>query len=92
MTKYILSLAFIITSFLSPFDTHAKIWYVDINASGANSGASWGNVSEMVKDKNKCKGGNWNSPQYELLIKSQTINTGSNPTIGFRVFMEVLAE
>lgn len=50
-----------------------------------------GNVSEMLAEKGKAKGGNWTSSQYQIQINSpiETYNA-ANPTLGFRVFMEVL--
>ncbi len=52
-----------------------------------------GNVSEMLIDKGKAKGGNWTSSQYQILNNSpaETYTAGS-PTLGFRVFMEVVVE
>jgi len=50
-----------------------------------------GNVSEMLSEKGKAKGGNWTSSQYQIQINSPVETyTAANPTLGFRVFMEVL--
>lgn len=50
-----------------------------------------GNVSEMLAEKGKAKGGSWISSQFQIQINAPTqVYYRANPTLGFRVFMEVL--
>jgi formylglycine-generating enzyme required for sulfatase activity len=50
-----------------------------------------GNVAEMISDKQFVKGGSWKSTPEYLTIKSKQSNDGNpKPTVGFRVFMDVL--
>lgn len=55
-----------------------------------------GNVSEMLSEKGKTKGGNWNSYGYYLRIDAPDEFEGKmlqpSPLVGFRVFIEVLEE
>jgi len=51
-----------------------------------------GNVSEMVSEKGKAKGGNWNSFISECYIDQIQEYKDCNPEIGFRVFMELIEE
>ena len=50
------------------------------------------NVSEMIAEKGKAKGGNWNSYISDCYIDQVQEYTESNPEIGFRVFMEIIEE
>ncbi len=51
-----------------------------------------GNVSEMINEEHKAKGGNWNSFIEECFVdKTQEYNK-CNPEVGFRVFMEIIEE
>lgn len=53
-----------------------------------------GNVSEMLQEKGRTKGGNWGSYGYYLRIDADDEFGGdfggTSPRVGFRVFMEVL--
>jgi len=50
-----------------------------------------GNVSEMVIDSPVTKGGSWNdSPEFLTITSQQKFDKVPSPTIGFRVFMEVI--
>jgi sulfatase modifying factor 1 len=51
-----------------------------------------GNVSEMLLEKGKSKGGSWDSHMFDIEVKSQQQYETANPTTGFRVFMEVLEQ
>ena len=51
-----------------------------------------GNVAEMVQEKGISKGGSWNSFVEYIAIASHETYTEANPTLGFRVFLEVLEE
>jgi len=51
-----------------------------------------GNVAEMVQEKGISKGGSWNSFLEYIAIASHETYVEANPTLGFRVFMEVLEE
>ncbi len=51
-----------------------------------------GNVSEMIREPGKCKGGSWNDiPYYGQLTTVADCATPS-PSVGFRVFMEIIEE
>lgn len=50
-----------------------------------------GNVSEMVIDSPVNKGGSWNdSPEFLTITRQQKLDKVPSPTVGFRVFMEVI--
>jgi formylglycine-generating enzyme required for sulfatase activity len=50
-----------------------------------------GNVAEMIADSTLVKGGSWfDFSDWHEIKKSQPYDGGSNPTVGFRVFMEVI--
>ena len=50
-----------------------------------------GNVAEMISDKQFVKGGSWQSTPEYLKINSKQSNDGNpKPTVGFRVFMDVI--
>jgi hypothetical protein len=51
-----------------------------------------GNVAEMISEPGKTKGGSWNDIPYygqAPVVKTETL---PSPTVGFRVFMEVIEE
>lgn len=49
-----------------------------------------GNVSEMLIEEGKSKGGSWKSHMHDIQIQSEQQYETANPTTGFRVFMEVI--
>lgn len=53
-----------------------------------------GNVSEMLAEKGRTKGGNWNSPGYYLRIDAPDEFGGQlmepSPYVGFRVFAQLI--
>jgi hypothetical protein len=51
-----------------------------------------GNVSEMIQETGKCKGGSWNDIPYYGQLKTVGTCTGPSPEVGFRIFMEVIEE
>lgn len=51
-----------------------------------------GNVEEMIADKGKACGGSWDRLPEESTMKSVHSYNGSNSSLGFRVFMEVIQE
>lgn len=51
-----------------------------------------GNVSEMIQEPDKCKGGSWNDVPYFGQITTIGPCIAPSPTVGFRVFMEVIEE
>ena len=51
-----------------------------------------GNVAEMVDEKGKACGGSWDDLPEESTIHSVKSYAKVDDTIGFRVFMEVIAE
>jgi formylglycine-generating enzyme required for sulfatase activity len=48
-----------------------------------------GNVSEMVQERNICKGGSWEDPSYKMVIQNRDTVIGPNRKLGFRVFVEI---
>lgn len=51
-----------------------------------------GNVAEMLLEPGICKGGSWNDAPIWCQIKTNKTYNEPSPTIGFRVFMEVIEE
>lgn len=51
-----------------------------------------GNVAEMINEEGKAMGGSWNHPAEECTIKSINPYDGSDVSVGFRVFMEIIEE
>ena len=51
-----------------------------------------GNVAEMIQEPGKCKGGSWNDIPYYGQLPTVGAFTAPSPTVGFRVFMEVIEE
>lgn len=51
-----------------------------------------GNVSEMIQEPGKCKGGSWNDIPYYGQLSTVGNCTAPSPAVGFRVFMEVIEE
>ena len=51
-----------------------------------------GNVAEMIDEKGKAMGGSWNHPAEECTIRAVSEYEKAEPTVGFRVFMEVIEE
>jgi formylglycine-generating enzyme required for sulfatase activity len=51
-----------------------------------------GNVAEMIQEPGKAKGGSWKDDGYHTQINPVTTYTSPSPTLGFRVFMEVIEE
>jgi hypothetical protein len=51
-----------------------------------------GNVAEMVQEQGKTKGGSWADTAFQCQITTTGTYTEPGPTIGFRVFMEVIEE
>lgn len=51
-----------------------------------------GNVAEMIQEYGICKGGSWQDPPQMAYINLQKTYTQPSPSIGFRVFMEVIEE
>jgi formylglycine-generating enzyme required for sulfatase activity len=51
-----------------------------------------GNVSEMIQETGKCKGGSWNDIPYYGQLKTVHECTTPSPETGFRVFMVVIEE
>ncbi len=49
-----------------------------------------GNVSEMVQEMGKAKGGSWMEDSFHAQITSFSPYSSPGPSIGFRVFMEVI--
>jgi formylglycine-generating enzyme required for sulfatase activity len=50
-----------------------------------------GNVAEMLSDKQIVKGGSWQSFSEYLTIKSKQSNDGNpKPTVGFRIFVDIV--
>ncbi|MEM7297113.1 MAG: SUMF1/EgtB/PvdO family nonheme iron enzyme, partial [Bacteroidota bacterium] len=51
-----------------------------------------GNVAEMVDEEGIAMGGSWNHPEEESTILSENSYEGSDISVGFRLFMEVIEE
>lgn len=51
-----------------------------------------GNVSEMIQEPGKCKGGSWNDIPYYAQLSTTADCATPSPAVGFRVFMEVIEE
>jgi formylglycine-generating enzyme required for sulfatase activity len=51
-----------------------------------------GNVAEMTEEKGIAMGGSWNHPAEESTIVSINHYEGPDPSVGFRLFMEVIEE
>ena len=51
-----------------------------------------GNVAEMIDEEGKAMGGSWNHSPEKSTIKSVNEYEGSDPSVGFRIFMEVIEE
>ncbi len=51
-----------------------------------------GNVAEMIQETGKAKGGSWQDDELHCQIPQVKKYTAPSPAIGFRVFMEVIAE
>ncbi len=51
-----------------------------------------GNVAEMVDEPGIAMGGSWNHPPKESTITSINKYENSDPSVGFRIFMEVIEE
>ncbi len=51
-----------------------------------------GNVSEMIDQDGVALGGGWNSPGYDVRIKSVEKYSGPSPSIGFRVVRALKSE
>jgi hypothetical protein len=49
-----------------------------------------GNVAEMIDEKGKACGGSWKDLPENGTIQSVKTYNGSDETVGFRVFMEVI--
>ena len=50
-----------------------------------------GNVAEMISDKQFVKGGSWlSTPEYLTIDNKQSNDGNPKPTVGFRVFMDVI--
>jgi hypothetical protein len=49
-----------------------------------------GNVAEMIDEKGKACGGSWNDSPEMSTIQSVKTYSGSDETVGFRLFMEVI--
>ena len=49
-----------------------------------------GNVAEMIDVKGKACGGSWNDPPEKSTIHSVKSYRKPDPSIGFRVFMDVI--
>lgn len=48
-----------------------------------------GNLAEMIDVKGEAMGGSWANPPEECKVTSKKNYEGADPTVGFRVFMEV---
>lgn len=51
-----------------------------------------GNVAEMVQEQGRAKGGSWDDEPANCNMKAVKTFSAPSPTIGFRVFMEVIEE
>jgi hypothetical protein len=51
-----------------------------------------GNVAEMIDEKGKACGGSWNDPPENSTIHSVKSYRRPDPSIGFRVFMDVIED
>lgn len=51
-----------------------------------------GNVSEMIDEKGKAKGGSWNSEFKDARFSKTQTYTEPSPTVGFRIVMEIISE
>lgn len=51
-----------------------------------------GNVAEMIDEKGRACGGSWNDPPEKSTIHSVKAYRRPDPSIGFRVFMDVIEE
>jgi formylglycine-generating enzyme required for sulfatase activity len=51
-----------------------------------------GNIAEMIDEKGKAMGGSWNHPGKECTIRAVSEYEKAEPSVGFRVFMEVIEE
>lgn len=51
-----------------------------------------GNVAEMLQESGQTMGGSWKDPAYSCQIRTLGNYSEAGPTIGFRVFMEVIEE
>jgi len=51
-----------------------------------------GNIAEMIDEKGKAMGGSWNHAAEECTIRSMHTFDKADPTVGFRIFMEVIEE
>ena len=49
-----------------------------------------GNVAEMIADKGRAVGGSWDDPAASVTTESEVTFDKPRPTIGFRVFMEII--
>ena len=49
-----------------------------------------GNVAEMIQEEHIAMGGDWLSTGYNVRINSKSKYDKSSPTIGFRVYMEII--
>jgi formylglycine-generating enzyme required for sulfatase activity len=49
-----------------------------------------GNVAEMVNERGIAMGGSWNDSPADCTVNSKKIYNQAAPTLGFRVFMEVI--
>lgn len=49
-----------------------------------------GNVSEMINEKGKQKGGNWDCFINECGVNKTQYYKDNDPRVGFRVFMEII--
>ena len=51
-----------------------------------------GNVAEMIDEKGKACGGSWNDAPEKSTIHSMKSYRGPDPSVGFRVFMDVVED
>ncbi|HNL39357.1 MAG TPA: SUMF1/EgtB/PvdO family nonheme iron enzyme, partial [Saprospiraceae bacterium] len=51
-----------------------------------------GNVAEMIQEPGKTKGGSWMDEPFWCQIRNTREQAAPSPSIGFRVFMEVIEE
>ena len=49
-----------------------------------------GNVAEMIDERGKACGGSWNDPPENSTIHSVKTYRRADPSVGFRVFMDVV--
>lgn len=50
---------------------------------------AYGNVSEMISDKDYSKGGGWTT-EYKKFAQSGKFDSSPHPAVGFRVFMKII--